>query len=71
LAGDGPVVGEGDGFPGGVVEGGGLGSGCVLEEAPIGVERFDAAGLYQVQGGESVGGEDGGSEKKTATHGVP
>ncbi len=35
-AGDAPVVGEGDGLPGGVVEGGGLGVGGVgLEKAPV------------------------------------
>ena len=45
-AGDGPVVREGDGLPGGVVEGRGLGVGGVgLGEAPVGVERLDDAGL--------------------------
>src|SRR5207249_8859882 len=43
-AGDAPVMGESDGFPGGVVEGWGLGSGGVgLEEAPVGGELLDLA----------------------------
>ena len=71
-ASDAPVVWEGDDLPLGVVEGGGLGAGGVgLGEAPVGVERLDEAGLCQMQSGEGGGGEYGGSEKKTATHGIP
>src|SRR5271170_4730843 len=71
-AGDAPVVWERDDLPLAVVEGRRLCAGRVgLGEAPVGVEQLDEAGLCQMQGGEGVGGECGGSEKKTATHGVP
>lgn len=58
---DSPVVGEGDGLPGGVVEGGGLGVGGVgLGEAPVGVEGVDLAGLGWADcGGGGEGKEEG------------